>query len=127
LSLADHRAISVNGQWFTPDMALKEHEASVAWLKGELTNKTRTVVVTHHAPLAKSIHPKYLRDPVTAGFASDLDFVTAPVTLWVHGHMHDQTKYVSRGTDVILHPRGYPGEHYQELSEYIPFEVDIDD
>ena len=82
-----------------------------------------TVVVTHHAPSRRSIAPQFAGDSLNAAFASDLtglmglprvppvvtDEIPAPVTpaLWVHGHMHNSSDYLERGTRIVCNPRGY--------------------
>lgn len=100
---------------FTPAMSRKRHLASRAWLEGELArpHDGPTVVVTHHAPSARSLsyqEPSWLLD---AAYASDLDHLMGEeqVRLWGHGHTHLATDYELKGTRVVSNPRGYvPGE-----------------
>lgn len=126
-AMMDHRRIKLGEKSFMPEDALKEHQRSAAWLEYELSvpHSGKTVVVTHHAPSWKSIHPKYLKDPVTAGFASDMAIVKRPVDLWAHGHMHDRAVYETDGTTVVCNPRGYPGENYSDARDYKPFEIEV--
>jgi predicted phosphodiesterase len=50
-----------------------------------------TIVVTHHLPSLRSVASRYRKDPVSAGFASQLDdLVGMGAALWVHGHTHDR-------------------------------------
>src|SRR5438445_171091 len=62
------------------------HAASVKWLSGALAkcNPTRTIVVTHHAPSARSEAPYHATSPLRPAFASDLDFLVqqSGVPLW---------------------------------------------
>ena len=69
----------------------------------------RTVVVTHHAPSSRSVHPRYARDQLTPAFASSLEMMMdgERAALWVHGHMHDSFDYEIYGTRVVCNPRGY--------------------
>jgi predicted phosphodiesterase len=70
-----------------------------------------TVVVTHHAPSIQSVHPRYLHDVLTPAFASDLEALMGdPVSLWVHGHVHNSNDYEVNGTRVVSNPRGYQQE-----------------
>lgn len=100
---------------FTPAMARERHLASRAWLERELAtpHDGPTVVVTHHAPSARSLpyqEPSWLLD---AAYASDLERLMGEerVRLWVHGHTHLATDYEIKGTRVVSNPRGYvPGE-----------------
>lgn len=58
-------------------------------------------------PSIKSITPKYINDPVSAGFASDLEFLVEKADLWVHGHIHESVDYRIQGCRVITNPCGY--------------------
>ena len=110
----DHRYIKWTKepyQRFLPSHATKLHEASKAFLKAVEAD----VIVTHHAPSAKSIAEKYRGEQHAAmnrAYYSDMDDVVeqSGAKLWVHGHMHTATDYMIGGTRVVLNPRGYPGE-----------------
>jgi len=95
---------------FLPIDSAKIHAATVEWLSAELstTDPERAIVVTHHAPHRKSVHPKYQADGLTPAFASDLQHLMGRSRYWVHGHMHDSQRYRVNGTEVVLNPRGYP-------------------
>ncbi|OQP88177.1 hypothetical protein BTR14_01595 [Rhizobium rhizosphaerae] len=71
-----------------------------------------TVVVTHHAPTMISVPRHYLRDPLSAAFASNLQLkiLQYEPVLWVHGHIHAACDYNVGKTRVICNPRGYPDE-----------------
>jgi hypothetical protein len=72
--------------------ALARHQADLAFIEAELASPfdRPTVVVTHHAPHAISIHPKYAATVLSAAFASDLTTVIERrcPNLWLHGHTH---------------------------------------
>ena len=84
------------------------------WLSQKLAElkDRKVVVVTHHAPSAKSVPPALDSHPLNAAFASDLDDCVAAsqARLWVHGHIHATADYVLGKTRVIANPRGYPDE-----------------
>lgn len=106
----DHEAIfNGEGKYFTPQDALQMHVASRAWLSGKLDQAFDgpTVVVTHHAPHAQSIHPRYAGDIVNAAFVSDLTPLLDKADLWIHGHVHDSFDYRVGRARVIANPRGY--------------------
>ena len=92
----------------------ESHADSVAWLKRELRARdpARTIVVTHHAPSARSIPPFYAGSPLNAAFASGLDALVAGsrVPLWIHGHTHYNVDYMIGETRVLTNQRGYPDE-----------------
>ena len=110
ISLNDHRRIYADGNLFTPDMALAEHQQTRAWLQAQLAlpYSGKTVVVTHHGPSLLSVHPRYAGDPLNAAFVSDLGDLMRGVPLWLHGHVHDSFDYALNGCRVVVNPRGYP-------------------
>jgi hypothetical protein len=71
------------------------------------------VVVGHHCPSFKSVHPKYAHDKImNAAFASDLDDFIAyrpQIKLWTHGHTHEPFDYTIGTTRIVCNPRGYSG------------------
>jgi predicted phosphodiesterase len=107
----DYRVIRYGAQGkFRPEHALRLHQEQVQWLERKLVAPFAgaTVVVTHHLPHPRSVHPKFEHDPLNPGFASDLTHVVRrPVQLWVHGHTHESLDYVVNETRVLCNPRGY--------------------
>jgi 3',5'-cyclic AMP phosphodiesterase CpdA len=98
------------GQRLTPELVREIHTAQVRWLAEKLAEpfSGSTVVITHHLPHPRSIHPKFADTRYNPCFASDLDYlVRAPVSLWIHGHTHESLDYVVNGTRVYCNPRGY--------------------
>lgn len=72
-----------------------------------------TVVVTHHAPHARSLRSGRVSSHSDASFASDLSFQIeqyAP-SLWIHGHVHANRDYRIGSTRVVANPRGYGAEN----------------
>lgn len=83
----------------------------------------KIVVVTHHGPSTKSIHPKYFGDPVNWGYVSDLEqqIIDAQPNFWLHGHIHSSMDYMIEKTRIIASPRGYARRIYrngQPTNEY---------
>lgn len=110
----DFAVISVEDRRFTPADSTALHELARSWLREKLAEpfEGRTVVVTHHAPSARSVPSRFATDLLTPAFASNLEDLLdgTGVNVWIHGHMHDPTAYVHNGSRVICNPRGYPGE-----------------
>ena len=74
-----------------PQDTVKRHEASVAWLKEQISASTEKVlVVTHHSPTPANHHPRFPRDEITAAFHSDLDYLLdgTRIHAWISGHTH---------------------------------------
>lgn len=109
-SLNDHRLIRLSTGPFDVQAALACHEADYAWLRKELAKPTEgeTVVITHHSPSDRSVHPRYQGDPLTGAFVTDLPDLLEQAQLWIHGHHHDSSDFVERGCRVICNPCGYP-------------------
>jgi Predicted phosphohydrolases len=94
-----------------PQDTLEAHTVTRAFLQTQFEEDadTPSVVVTHHAPHRGSIHPRYLEDPVTAVFVSDMASeieVWKPLA-WIHGHVHSSFDYCVGQTRVVCNPRGY--------------------
>jgi predicted phosphodiesterase len=96
---------------FTPRDAALLFGRHAAWLDFELDRRFEgpTVVITHHAPSARSIEARFHDSPLNACFASRAEHLlgAARVDLWIHGHMHHSVDYELDGTRVISNPRGY--------------------
>ena len=96
---------------FAPEDAARRFQSHVGWLRSRLdtAHPGPTVVITHHAPSPRSIHPRFEGSPVNACFVSDLQSLMGGdrVQLWVHGHTHDSFDYEVNGTRVVCNPRGY--------------------
>jgi len=109
--MTDFSIIQMHGRCFTPEDAIKLHAASRDWLAAMLAEPFagETVVVTHHAPSSRSVHPRYTHDLLTPAFASNLEALMGGdrFALWIHGHMHESFDYEICGSRVVCNPRGY--------------------
>jgi Icc-related predicted phosphoesterase len=109
--MTDFSIIQNGSHRFTPEDAIRLHTASRHWLAAMLAEPFdgKTVVVTHHAPSSRSVHPRYANDLLTPAFASNLENLMDGdrAALWVHGHMHESYDYEIYGTRVVCNPRGY--------------------
>jgi DNA repair exonuclease SbcCD nuclease subunit len=110
-AMADYFVIRRHGNaLLAPEDTQQIHQLQARWLARELEKPFAgaTVVVTHHLPLAKSVHARYEGDALNPSFASDLSrLVRTPVKLWIHGHTHESMDYAVAGTRVLCNPRGY--------------------
>lgn len=92
------------------------HKRQRAWLRQALARpfSGKTVVVTHHAPSARSVEgfagwpgdPRAGTGARAAAYASDTEMLGAPVDLWIHGHVHATLDYLERGARVVCNSRG---------------------
>ena len=103
------------GGRFRPSDAAEFHRKTLKFLDDASAGIDNVVVMTHHAPSYKSVHPKYHNDThMNYGYYSDLDeFILArpQIKLWTHGHMHDCFDYEIGSTRVVCNPRGYNNEN----------------
>ena len=98
------------------------HGRHSAWLQKRLAQAHAgpTVVITHHAPSPRSIHPRFAGSPVNASFVSDAEHLLGRdrVQLWIHGHTHDSFDYQVAGTRVVCNPRGYARDGVNENAAF---------
>jgi predicted phosphodiesterase len=114
-AMNDFRVIRMSPEYrrFLPGDARRIHLESVRWLGDRLAAPFDgpTVVVTHHAPSARSVSPARRGDPLEPAYASDLEWMMdGRAALWIHGHTHHNVDYAIGGTRVVCNQRGYPGE-----------------
>jgi predicted phosphodiesterase len=107
----DFAVIQNSSQRFTPENAIKLHQASRSWLESCVAEPFtgKTVIVTHHVPSSRSVPRRFAQNLLTPAFASNLEALMdgERLALWVHGHTHDQFDYEVFGTRIICNPRGY--------------------
>nr|WP_093167209.1 metallophosphoesterase [Variovorax sp. YR216] len=109
---------------FTPQDSIGLFRRHSAWLDDMLAtpHEGPTVVITHHAPSRRSIHPRFADSLLNACFVSDAEHLLGEdrVRLWIHGHTHDSFDYLVRGTRVICNPRGYAKDGVNENPLFDP-------
>lgn len=119
---------------FTAELAAEDFgraKASLDLLLGArelIENDNKIVVVSHHAPSPKSIHPRYQNDVlINYAYHTDLqDYITQhpEIKLWIHGHTHSTFDYMVGETRVLCNPRGYIGyEARANQFEFVTVEV----
>lgn len=112
--MEDFAAIKTGGHSFTPEVSVGLHDASRAWIAGQLDIHFDgpSIVVTHHLPAAMSVAKRYANDSLNPAFASNLEDIIEKYRpdLWIHGHTHEPCDYELFGTRVVCNPRGYPRE-----------------
>ena len=103
---------------FTPAASAALFNLHAAWLDSKLAEPYAgaTVVITHHAPSRRSIHPKFADSLLNACFVSDAERLIdgSRARLWIHGHTHDSFDYFLNGTRVLCNPRGYAKDGVNE-------------
>ena len=105
------RCREASGALLTPEDSVDLFKHHAGWLQEALAtpHEGPTVVITHHAPSPRSIHPRFASSLLNACFVSQAEHLLGGdrVQLWIHGHTHDSFDYLCRGTRVVCNPRGY--------------------
>lgn len=72
----------------------------------------KRVVLTHHAPSARSLAADRRDNLISAAYASHSDELVeaSQAALWIHGHTHHAVDYTIGTTRVVSNPRGYTDE-----------------
>lgn len=112
------------GGRFRPSDAAALHRKTLKFFDEASAGLDNVVIMSHHAPSFKSVHPKYHNDTqMNYGYYSDLDefILDRPqIKLWTHGHMHDCFDYTIGDTRIVCNPRGYRGENrYFKLNQIL--------
>ena len=114
-----------DGAMFTPADAAKRFARHAAWLDAKLDTPHAgpTVVITHHAPSPRSIHPRFAGSALNACFVSDAEHLVGAgrAEWWIHGHTHDSFDYRLHGTRVVCNPRGYAKNGVNENAHFDPY------
>lgn len=121
---------------FDYDKMIRLFYRNVEWIKNVLSIRSsqaileksqspdyidRTIVVTHHTPSPKSIHPRFAKSEANGAFTSNLEYLIErhpEIDYWIHGHTHDSFDYEVGHTRVICNPRGYQYNRGVENEEF---------
>ena len=120
--MRDFSVVRIGGTPFTPEASAGLFAQHAAWLEERLAapHAGPTVVITHHAPSPRSIHPRFAGSPLNACFVSDAERLidARRVQLWIHGHTHDSFDYRVGGTRVVCNSRGYARDGINENASF---------
>ncbi len=110
-------------EYLTPDYCEAAFRKSVRFIENicEKYQDKTVVVVTHHAPSARSLDNDRIKYEISPAYASDLeDFILkhSNIKLWCHGHIHSFRDYQIGNCRVVCNPRGY--EQYGEKTGFRP-------
>lgn len=105
----------------TPEKTVEYHKESVQFLENVLKQfpDKNVIFVTHHAPSIKSIQEQYVKDILSAAYASDLEYLCEypNLKLWCHGHVHSDFDYYINGTRIVCNPFGYNTSYNKETNK----------
>lgn len=124
VGMSDHYTIGYReesgNKWFLPRHALELHQEHLKWLLTECARdyNPRTIIITHHLPTHRCIHPKWVGSRLNPAFTSEVlhlfqDFMPA---LWFYGHSHDAMEVTVGDTRLLSNQLGYKGENHADAS-----------
>lgn len=88
------------------------HIKSYKALTKALSLNIPTIVLTHHLPSFKCIHPHFQNRPLNEAYAAHLDdLIKPPILAWFFGHTHNFTNLEINNIKVGANPVGYPNEY----------------
>jgi len=99
------------------------------FIKGELEKqadtKEPTIVVTHHLPTSKLVHPRFHFSPANSAFHTNiLDTLTLHnVQYWFVGHSHESLVTSYGDTKLILNPLGYKFEKKETVTSKKVYQI----
>jgi len=103
------------------------HQESLRWLQRNLQESTtaKNIVVTHHAPSARSLPDYFKHDVISSAYASNLEPVIMKYQplYWIHGHIHKPVRYSVGSTVVLSNPHGYINEPCNGFNKNLLIEV----
>lgn len=116
---------------FLPNDAADEHDKCMKAFAEGVYDMDRIddnkIIMTHHAPCAKSVHPRFAGDLLNYAYYTELsnEMLDNPtIKYWLHGHMHDNWDYNVGECRVLCNPRGYQGYALNE-GFILNFELEI--
>jgi len=121
----DFSLIRYATHYFQPSHCATLSIEAQRFIKKELEKEEglKKVVITHHGPSVKSVHEKYLGNPLNPYFSNNLDGLVERSDLWIHGHTHDSFDYKIGDSRVVCNPRGY--SKYQDKQENENFKSNL--
>lgn len=130
--MADYSVIyreELDGLPITPDMLLKHHTISRDFINMATNaySNNKMVVMTHHGPTLKSLHPDHCGNGLDGGYCSDLSDLILDhpnIKAWIHGHTHLSVDYLVGDTRILANQCGYRGEaSYADFKGVRQFDV----
>lgn len=113
MNMNDHRLIRLNDRIFMPRDAKLQHEIALEYLDESMTQANemglKTVLMTHHAPLALGNPDHYKGGDLAPAYASDLtkQIESWLPDVWVWGHTHHSVSSEHGVTKLYSSARGY--------------------
>lgn len=117
-AINDYRLVKLKNKGYIklkPENTIEDHFKTISFFEGAIKDQDKVVVISHHAPSFRSVHPRYYDDYyLNSGYYTDLEsfiLYNPQIKLWTHGHMHNNSDYMIGDTRVCCNPRGYRNEN----------------
>ena len=111
----DKRMIKHNNKFATLQDLNKFHENDVKWLENTLRDirqDKHIVVITHHLPTFKLMHPKYKKAKNLDKYYTDLEYlIKKPILAWIGGHSHCNMEIDLNEVKLKIAAFGYPNDY----------------
>ncbi len=123
MSIADFQYI----QDWSIEKCKYQHHLDVKFIKKEIQKASeenkRLVVITHHAPMKGSSHPKHAGSTISSAFSTDLkELIKPPVVAWIFGHVHYSCECMTNGVKLLSNQKGHDGEN-SNFNPFFTFEI----
>lgn len=119
--ISDFYRIDYQGQTLTAASFNAEHARCLAFLKQAVTRSTasKKIVMTHHVPSFRLVHPKHAGSSVNGAFTVELEeyIQNSDIAYWIYGHSHTNIDAQIGNTWCISNQLGYV-----EANEYFSFD-----
>ena len=85
----------------------QQNSKDVKFLKSAV--KPGDVVLTHHLPSTRSVHPDFKGSILNSFYVCDMSqmILRSKPVLWIHGHSHHSQDYFLADTQIVANPFGY--------------------
>ncbi len=126
-SLNDYHCIKNRGDkiWATTTIDLFKKNMAYLELALSMAHAGPTVVVTHHGPSFKSVHPLYRESGINGAFASNCErlMYDHDIAYWLQGHTHQTSSFEVNGCKVRMNPFGYGAAENLHFDSHFRVEV----
>lgn len=112
----DYRIIRKLTRKLTPEDTTQMFFKFRDLLDNSLDPFKKNIVMTHTAPHEMSGAKEYKGDALNAAYYTDMSEHMPLVHTWIHGHMHNTSKYKVGDCQVLANPYGYHGGGYDMVN-----------
>ena len=109
--ISDFRRILYKGELMTHAQFNAEHKRCLTFIKDAVAHSqaVHKIVVTHHVPSFRMLHPKFQGSKANGAFTVELeDYITdSGIDYWIYGHSHTNINARIGNTQCLSNQLGY--------------------